>query len=577
MKVVSFFSATTGSNKAEFCINFGYTMAKDFGKKVLIVEVDPYSPKLWNVYLKDEQFVSPEEWSNNYLFEGKKFDQLNKDQIFLKPKVFEHLDLYFFPMNPDYDPFSHVGDYTFGIDQIFITRPFKLVQQIENWNYFDLVLLILPSRFSILSSGFFLVNDAIIITTSPHNISSVKIEDFNESLFAGIRVGMIVTNANLPYTLEDLDEQQIAIEKECFLPVLMTVPRLKSPNIYQKFRILDVEVKELFKKITDRLHSFIYDDVPQQLKTSVTSKPLSLMIIQSSGLPCFWHIFEKRQNNASWNKKSEHVLVGGSMVGVQAVIAKITGSDEPLRTIDSGQIKLLIEEVNINNDKSIFGILWTTADDDTLRKNLKDYCTLFVQKYQSSLLKKMVRQRDFSDAYKIFGETFFANKPKTIHAELMKKIESFAADKQMRLSEETFRLFVQYQILNDMPNRNLLLAEYISKHNERHMTLISNGLVPTEEEIMELERAFGASVCKCVLVSSRELAPLDAITLLQLKTDETKEIAVLIIEKETVSLEEICETLGMDELRALTGIEELIKGNYIRKISDKDNMFSIED
>ncbi len=58
MKVVSFFSPSTGNGKTEFAINFGYTMAKEHGMKVLILEVDPYSPKLYNVYLQDNMLHS---------------------------------------------------------------------------------------------------------------------------------------------------------------------------------------------------------------------------------------------------------------------------------------------------------------------------------------------------------------------------------------------------------------------------------------------------------------------------------------------------------------------------------------
>ncbi|MHA1167270.1 MAG: hypothetical protein ACTSRU_05570 [Candidatus Hodarchaeales archaeon] len=163
MKVVSFFSPSTGNGKTEFAINFGYTMAKEHDMRVLLLEVDPYSPKLYSVYLQDNMFVSPEEWSNNYIFEGKNFEQLDTDQLFLKPEGFNDLDLFFFPIDPEFDPFRHSGEYTFGIDQIFLTRPWKLIAQIESWNFFDLVILILPSRFSLLSSSFFLVSDAIIV------------------------------------------------------------------------------------------------------------------------------------------------------------------------------------------------------------------------------------------------------------------------------------------------------------------------------------------------------------------------------------------------------------------------------
>ncbi|MFW9998268.1 MAG: hypothetical protein ACFFD4_39885, partial [Candidatus Odinarchaeota archaeon] len=84
MKTVSFFSPTTGNDKTAFCINFGYTLAKDYNMKVLILETDPYSPKLYNAYLQEDRFVPPEEWTNLYLFEGKNFEEFNKD-LFLRP------------------------------------------------------------------------------------------------------------------------------------------------------------------------------------------------------------------------------------------------------------------------------------------------------------------------------------------------------------------------------------------------------------------------------------------------------------------------------------------------------------
>ncbi|MHA1167269.1 MAG: hypothetical protein ACTSRU_05565 [Candidatus Hodarchaeales archaeon] len=355
----------------------------------------------------------------------------------------------------------------------------------------------------------------------------------------------------------------------------MTVPRIKASVIPQRFRILgDLGVQQLFSKLTDRIYHFLIDEQPQQLRASVTSRPLSLMVILSTGIPVFLHIFEER-SQSSLREKGESLLLGGSMIGIQTIIAKIAGTDEPVKEIDSGQIKLMIETYPISDSRSIHAILWTTASDKALRENLARFVRLFAERYTHKLLKKIISKNDFNTAYQILGDTFFVDKPKMIKVELEKKIETFAEVRKLPVSEDTFRLFVQEQVIRDVPDRNLLLAEFITKHNDRHKILISNGIIPTEKEVIELERNLGATLCRCVFVR-KELAPLDAITLLQLKTDEMKQVASLIIEKETISLEDICEILGIDESTALIGVTGLIEGNYIRRVSGKENIFTID-
>ncbi|MFI3685192.1 ParA family protein [Vagococcus fluvialis] len=180
MKTISFINMKGGVGKTTLCINIAYTLAKEFNKKVLIVDIDPQFNATQSLYTKFKNYKDYETIQKM----GKTIDYiLQKSQggVTNKPKEFSTSEVIYNMYNAsDSDGRLDLipGDLeivTFESSQRGSEKKLTsfLNKEVKNKLDYDYIFIDTPATYSIYSQSALLASDCYVVPISPDAFSAL--------------------------------------------------------------------------------------------------------------------------------------------------------------------------------------------------------------------------------------------------------------------------------------------------------------------------------------------------------------------------------------------------------------------